>query len=255
MTKIQFIGRVLPRRALVTSKVPELKWRLDQADIDVTFRVNIADSVINVECELEEYNHSYITGLIKRATDLARGAVDVIVFAVGHSLTVVLETVIWPDGTPEAIRFYDPATPSLCTAYNLDPERQADLDAVYRLVLTDAPLLGALHDLVEVLSVAHVACVNCGRVIDAIRRMITPPGVGLDRHAWQAMHSALNVSREYLEWISKQAPGPRHGDRTFVPGDITTEVTHRTWAVMNRFLEYRKRGNQPLTYPDFPLLQ
>jgi len=68
------------------------------------------------------------------------------------------------------------------------------------------------------------------------------------------MHGVLNISRDYQQWISEQAKGPRHGDPAFVPGDVTVEITHRTWVVMNRFLEYRKRGNQPLTAPDFPLL-
>jgi hypothetical protein len=143
--------------------------------------------------------------------------------------------------------------PSLCTAYGLDPSRVADVDTIFRMTLSEPALFRALNDLVESITVFHVACVNCGRVIESIRRMISPNLDGAQ--AWQTMHRVLNISRPYQEWISNQDKGPRHADPAFVPGNITTEVTNRTWTVMNRLLEYRKRGDQPLTSPDFPLLQ
>jgi hypothetical protein len=68
------------------------------------------------------------------------------------------------------------------------------------------------------------------------------------------MHKALNISRGYQEWVSKQSTGTRHGDNAFVPGAVSSEAMLRTWAILNRFLEYRKRGSQPLTVPDFPEL-
>jgi hypothetical protein len=69
------------------------------------------------------------------------------------------------------------------------------------------------------------------------------------------MHKALNITRDYQQYITDQSKGPRHGDPQFVEGTITREVSMRTWSIMNRFLEYRKRGNQPLMGPDFPLLE
>jgi hypothetical protein len=155
---------------------------------------------------------------------------------------------------PSAILPSDPATPPLCTAYSLDASRKAELDTVYQLVLKEPPLIRALNDLIESIGVPHVSCVNCGRVIDSIRRMITPDTKVSNAKAWQSMHSALNISQSFQEWIANQAKGPRHGDPAFVPGNVTAEITHGTWTAMNRFIEYRKCGNTPLTAPQFPRL-
>jgi hypothetical protein len=134
-------------------------------------------------------------------------------------------------------------------------ERSDDLAWVFNLVRSEPRLGQALNDLIDVLIIPGVAYVNCGRVIDNIRRMITPPGTATAPQAWEAMHTALNVSRPYQEWISEQSKGPRHADHIpDLSGEISMDLTHRTWTVMNRFLEYRKRGNQPLTPPEFPLL-
>jgi hypothetical protein len=254
MPKIQFIGRVLPAVAMVTVQTPDLQWKWEAEGLDPAFKVKIGNSVINVECDIAKYEPQYFIELYKRASDLARAAVNVVAFASGLGLSVILETLIGPDGMPSAILPQDPATPPLCTAYGLDPSRLADLDAVYRLVVAEPPLFRALSDLIEAITVVHVSCVNCGRAIDSIRRMITPPGTTSEKQAWIAMQAALNISPAYQRFISDNATGPRHGDPSFVPGNITTEVTHRAWAVMNRYLEYRKRGNAPLIAPEFPLL-
>jgi hypothetical protein len=255
MQTVRFIGRVLPPVAGVTVELPDLKWKWEEHNLEPAFRVKIGASVINIECDLDRYEATYFDELYRRATDLSRVAVNVVAFASGHGLTVVLETFIDPRGMPSIIFPTDPRMTALCTAYSLDPSRLADLGAVYSLILTEPPLFRALNDLIESISVPHVAPVNCGRVVDGIRRMITPPTSSLTTaQAWQAMHNALNVSRVYLEWISNQSTGPRHGDPTFVPGNVTMDVTLRTWTIMNRFLEYRKRSNTPLAAPEFPLL-
>jgi hypothetical protein len=150
--------------------------------------------------------------------------------------------------------FQDPTVVPFCTAYSLEAHRVNDLAEIYQLIIKSPPLFRALNDLIESLSIPHVSTVNCGRVIDAIRRLITPDITVPVKQAWRAMHAALNISREYQEWVSNQATGPRHADPAYVPPDITREITRRTWAIMNRYLEYRKRDAAALTDPDFPLL-
>jgi hypothetical protein len=48
--------------------------------------------------------------------------------------------------------------------------------------------------------------------------------------------------------------GPRHGDPAHIPAITTTEITRRSWKIMNRFFEYKKRDNGPLPLAEFPLL-
>jgi hypothetical protein len=111
----------------------------------------------------------------------------------------------------------------------------------------------ALRDLIDANTLPHIGITNCGRVLDGIRRMISP-GENDRARGWAAMQSALNISRSYQEWVTALAANPRHGDRSYISGADTTEVVRRTWSVMNRLLEYRRHGNKPLTAPDFPLL-
>ena len=168
---------------------------------------------------------------------------------------VIFETLILPDGHPHEIQFADPSLPPLCTAYNVGLADENNFLSLLRMVIAEPNLFLALNDLIETMIFPHVALVNCGRVIDGIRRMITPPGSGLSRtQEWLAMHSALNISRTYQEWISEKSSGPRHADRSFEPESVVREVQQRTWAIMNRFLEYRKRGNTLLPIANFPLL-
>jgi hypothetical protein len=250
MTKVQFLGRVLPEPVKITVHVPELKWKWQEQSLELIFRVKIDNSIVNVECELEKYEPSYFVELHKRASDLISASANLAAFATGYGLIVTLDTFIDTAGTPSQIILTAPALQPLCTAYGLEDARQGDFAAVYNIVITEPALFRAINDLIAAITFPHCSTVNCGRVIDSIRRMISPTLDG--GAAWQAMHQALNVSRPYQEWISKQSTGPRHADPAFVPGAVTTELVHRTWVIMNRFLEYRKRGNQSLTAPDFP---
>jgi hypothetical protein len=62
------------------------------------------------------------------------------------------------------------------------------------------------------------------------------------------MRTALNVTKPYIESIT------HHADWSVRNEDEGRKTTERAWVLMNRFLEYRKRGNQPLPLSDFPLL-
>ena len=68
------------------------------------------------------------------------------------------------------------------------------------------------------------------------------------------MQAALNISRPYQQWVTSLSANPRHADRSHITGANTTEALSRTWSLMNRFLEYKRRGDKPLSAPDFPVL-
>jgi hypothetical protein len=255
MPTVQFLGRVLPRCIKITSHLPEMKWKWNTAQRDLVFRVWIGNSVVRVECDIETYEPEHLVEITKRAADLSRTLVNLIAFSSGHGLSVVLETFIGPDGMPTDLLITNPTLAPLCTVFSLSQENQSDFSVVTNLVFNEVSLFLALNDLIEAATEWHVAPTNCGRVIDRICRMISPNAKGgPTASSWQAMRDALKLSKDYLEWISVQSTGPRHGDAAFVPGTTTTEIVARTWTVMNRFLEYRKRGNSPLKASEFPLL-
>lgn len=252
MDTIRFIGHLYPRGVLLTAFAPDLDWKWEEENIYLHFRTKVNNSTVNVECDVEKYKNEYFTELHKRAFDLAKAAANLACFANGDGVTLVFEFVILPDGVPSTLRYNDPELPKYCTSYGLNFSRSFDLNAVFNLVMTDPTLFMALDDLIQTLTLHHSAEVNCGRVLDRIRRQIAQNLDGTK--AWEAMGKTLNISRPYREFISKQSTGPRHGDSTFIPGEISREVVKRTWIIMDRYFEYRKRGKQPLVAPQFPEL-
>ena len=69
------------------------------------------------------------------------------------------------------------------------------------------------------------------------------------------MRQKLNIELEYLSFITEESRGPRHGDRFKGTPTAYKEVLKRSWNVMNRFLEYKKRKDKQLSLSTFPLLK
>lgn len=172
-------------------------------------------------------------------------------FASGWGTTLVFETITFPTGITTEIRPGNEELAKECTAYSLGQE----MITLLPLIMAEPQVHYCLRDLNEALSVPNRVNINCGRVIDTIRNMILPSSADGDRRpSWAMMQSVLNLSPQYVRYISDSAVAHRHGD--FVPfdGRVNADISQRAWKVMNRFLEYRKRNNQPLTAPEFPLL-
>ena len=70
----------------------------------------------------------------------------------------------------------------------------------------------------------------------------------------EKLQESLNLTKEYVQFISELSAGPRHG--TIDPQDPieVMEVRRRAWVIANRFLEFRKRGSVDLSEPSFPRL-
>jgi hypothetical protein len=124
---------------------------------------------------------------------------------------------------------------------------------MYNIVLSDPTLFLALNDLVSAITIPHVAPVACSRAMDGLRHLIASPDAK-EPLAWQQMRDALRVDRNFLQLISDTSKGPRHARPGHIPGDIVKEICRRSWIIMNRYLEYVKRGHQPLPVVEFPLL-
>jgi hypothetical protein len=221
MVKIHFIGRLFPEAVKLNVRLPDLKWKWEERGIEPMFRVVIGNSFVNVECELERYDPVYFEEMYRRAFDLVRSAANLVAFATGYGMTAIVETFISPDGTPSTIVPQDPSLPPLCTAYGLQPEKQADLNNVVGIVATNPDLFFALNDLVEAITIPHVAPVNCARAMDRLKHLIARPGSN-DAQAWKQMQGVLHVSETYLKVITEASRGPRHGR----PGHTPPGLSH-----------------------------
>jgi hypothetical protein len=255
MVTVHFLGRVIPAVYNVSVGFdPRMDHKEPALNFEATFIVHVKNSNVDVECELPAFDPQQFALLYIRAFDRARTAVDLVAFATGISVTTVFETFVLPNGQHGPIAMQHPDLGKLCTAYRVNAcESDKSFDEMYRLVALNHEIFMTLRDLIDANTLPHVGVINCGRVLDSIRRMISPSETNQIR-GWAAMQTALNISRDYQEWVSKLSAQPRHGDRGYIAPPDTESALKRTWAIMNRFLEYRRRGGGPLQPPDFPIL-
>jgi hypothetical protein len=252
------LGSVLPPPPFVSitfADLPKVIYKPPGTDLNITVTVNVNNSAIDVECDMNRFDEQDIGHVHKIAFDTARAAVNLISFLKGYGLTVYLHTLVRPDGTRSVLVPQSPQLESICTAFSTKPaatREENDFNTVASLVFADPALFMALDDLILSQILPHQGPVTCARAVEGIRNMIAP---GMKRPAgWETMREHLKLDRAYLDLVTETSTASRHGDRTFVPPDVTLEIQKRAWVVMNRFLEYRKRKNQPLPLDEFPIL-
>jgi hypothetical protein len=257
MPTVSFLGRVLPAPIQVSfADVPKVHWKWEEESITINFTVVVERSRVKVECELDTYKEQYVAELHRRAFDLVRACVNVAVFGSGHGLYVIFEQFVRPDGVLSQLIFT--SSPDLvreCTAFRMSPatkEEKKVLEQVLALVMSEPALFMLLNDLVQCISVPHVTPVSCGRVVDGLRKLVAP---GDPRMAWPIFRGAVHVDEAYVTFISEHSKNSRHGEHVRIDGPTTVEIQKRAWVIMNRFLEFRKRGNQQLPLGEFPLLR
>jgi hypothetical protein len=252
MADVRFEGQVFPAGLNITiRKHPMLEIRDSDLDYTMRFDVSIEGGKVAIDCEVDNYSRStHYARLYIRASDLANAAVNLAAFAMGTGATVILDTVFESDGIPRGIVLRDRELESLCTAFSPNDE---SFDEVIGFVHADLRISRAIRDLTEAISGPHLIPSLCARSIETLRVLIVPRGIDR-KQGWPLMQQHLNMSASYLKSITDYGVAPRHGDHEFVPASATRVIATRSWIIMNRFLEYKKRGSQPLPLNDFPML-
>jgi hypothetical protein len=251
MPKITLTGRVLPDAVMVNMILPSTNWNADEAGLKLEFQIRIVESVVTIDCESNRFNAPQdVAPIWQRAFDLVRSAVDLLAFADARGYTVILDRVIDPAGAVSAILPEDPRLRSLITAIHPDK----NFGEIWRIIVAEPAIFQAMNDLVTGIALPHQSAVNCARVVEALSHLIG--GVGAEAAArWKALRGALNLDRSYVQAITDISTNPRHGNRTYIPPATLWSATHRAWVIMDRFLEYKRRGGTPLTDPEFPILK
>jgi hypothetical protein len=252
MATIHFTGRIVPVSGIdITAKdLPPVAYVSAENDINATFAFLIDKSSVSVRCDLNRFEDTpdFLALIHKPAFDLTQAVISLLGFQSGRGLTLCFEYLIMPDGAQTYLARGNQALAPLCTAFSLT----VGMPEVLRIVLTDFNLCIALNELNEALTLTHHAISSCGRCVERLRTVMSP---GVDRkRAWVKFGATLQLSKGYLDVITDQSKGPRHGDTAFIPGTVELEVMKRTWVTVNRFLEYRKRGSLVLPVSEFPLL-
>lgn len=263
MAIFRFTGRVLPASTNFTMDGPfNAHWEDSGIDPLVKFvmdaSLRITKGVVEVHCESNLFgNQNYDAHVHLRAMDVTRTFVDSYAYARALGLSVILETVVKPDGIKYNIEEKRPDLADLVTAFGpVSSHGHGGINAagMMPIIFNDLMIRVALNDLVSSLTQPEYATINCGRAIEAIRVSMTP-GSGDRKQGWPAMRDNLNLHQDYLTFITDQSKGPRHGDMRGIAFADIRETVRRSWIVMNRFLEYKKRGDKQLPLTDFPLLK
>jgi len=257
MPTIYFKGRVLPTAVQISfTDIPQVKWVWQEEGITFDFVIRIMKSQVEVECKLDRYEDGYMVEIHRRAFDLARACVNVAAFGTGFGVTVSFDEFIGPNGISSSLVFTNPHLIAECTAFKMNPvtlEEKRNLEAILALVMREPALFMALNDLIQAVSTPHMAPANCGRILDGLRKLVAP---GIEpKRGWPIFQTTIQTDEPYLSFISEHSKKPRHGEHVRIDGPTTTEIAKRTWIIMNRFLEFRKRGNLPLPLAEFPILK
>lgn len=262
MALLKFYGRILPPPPIINltmKDLPSIHWEDKELGLVMDLSMSIVDSEVIVSCESNLYStQDEMSEIYKRVFDMARSAVDCFSYVKGVGLSVILERFIPPNGISTNILVERPELASLVTAFDLNPSNKgSNFEAMYAIVISEPNLFLALNDLIASITVSHHAAVNCGRAIEAIREVIMPSGSDRSRRnrGWEIMRQHLNIELTYLSFITDVSTAPRHGKRVAATSKQDfNETLKRSWIIMNRFFEYRKRGNVQLPLADFPIL-
>ena len=254
MSIVTFSGRIFPACYQISFSSNPLDWKWQEENLNLHFETRIEKSIVTVDCTLDNFKPEYFVEIYRRALDIVRSAVNLAAFSSGIGWTVIFESFTDSSGQATMVAPQDSSLAALCSSFSLDPQAgKTSFGEMWDFVVTDPALFQTLDDLIVSITLPHHSTVNCARAIEGLRNLIATPGATVSQ-AWEQMRNALRLDRSFLQLITDTSTAPRHGDRSHIPGVTTTEIVRRSWMVMDRSLEYRKRGNTPLPAPDFALL-
>jgi len=247
----EFRGYLLPQHRKISFPVDgNYHWK-DGTGFTTDMSVNVTDSVIKIKCTTSRIaSDADVNQLRFRALGSVRAMTGAAAFITGLGITPVLTTLIHPGGVEVPLDFKYPGLENLVTAFNTNADSFTELCL---MIGNDLRLLFVFNDLIESIAEPLQAVVNCGRVLEGVRLIMSPAGTSKSEQ-WRIMQEKLNIARSYRELVTDQSTGPRHADRTGVTDQTFQTSLERTWTIMNRYLLFRKRGEAPLTAPEFDLL-
>jgi hypothetical protein len=176
-------------------------------------------------------------------------------FATGIYYFPHFERIQKPDGsvsTPFIIG--DPKLVGLCKSYSV-----LDMTTGFDVVFSSGQLMRAMRDLNDTMTNPHIVAINCTRVLETIKDVMTSnlrlgDSKKCDSKKWNIMRHSLNIDRSYVQYITDWSLKHRHGRVDLLPGDELREIWRRTWIIMDRFITYRKLGSSKLDENDYPTL-
>lgn len=250
MKLLQFSGRVIPECVQVSvSSSPTVNWAVPETGSLMEFNCKVEQSRVEIECKIEGYKADHLADVYRRALDIARAQVNLIGFKMGWGLTVVIDSYVDINGEKKALLFHDGRLPAYASAFDLSN----GFDEILSRVIQQPLLMMALQELISSISLPHVAPIDCARAMDRLKHLVAHPGLKDDR-AWRQLRETLQIGKQYLKFITDHSANPRHGRPGHTSAGVVSEVTRRSWIIMNRYFEFLRRGSMSLPSSEFPLL-
>jgi hypothetical protein len=257
MAIVKFSGRVLPEISNIeVHGIPPVLGLDRNRNLDrFSVEIEISSGKINVSCDIEPFRPELVDAIIPHAYKITRALIGMVSFFNGIGLTMLFDTLTLPDGVTKRMLPSDASLNNLCSAFSLGVGPATGLITVLELLMAEPPLWDAMYALTYTLEVPGVVLENCGRAIEILRHRLESPNESDRGRGWNELRRVLNIDKPYLNYISSRSTASRHGDTAHIAWSETAEVRRRAWIVMNRFLEFRKRGGvSPLPLAQFPVL-
>jgi hypothetical protein len=249
MSTIQFHGHVHPTTIPISINDYTIDLHDDQFG-DIKLVVKIQESVVNVACTSGPESSGKESSIFFRVLQVTQALVDLGGFAVGAGFDVVLTEVTPDDGRPRGWIEY--RQDYLAKINSVISMQDKSFNALFDILCEHPAVLFALYDLKLALTHKIQQPTHCARAIESLRNYFTSDD---DRSAgWKLMRESLNFSKPYVEFVTNQSKGPRHGSILDVTAEESKTALERTWTIANRFFELLKRGDKGLPLSEFPLL-
>jgi hypothetical protein len=244
MPTIRFNGFVTPAGIVGRSSGRQPSFS-DTVMAGATISFEIIDSQVSIDCDLPSVESVPFSVIHIFSFLVVRGVLDAMSFAHGAALTLILDSCTFPGDIQKTLLLQEPELAKRCTVPHVE---------IIRLAAAERAILKHLHELVGALSNLLDSEVKCANAVEGFAQLIFPSGKDKDKQRWEAFRRTLNLSEDYVKFITKLSRHSRHGgtDSQSIP-DIV-ETRRRSWTIANRFIEFRKRGNVDLSAPEFPLL-
>jgi hypothetical protein len=253
MPKVMFSGRVHPPVFSVTLKrLPSVVWKQLETGLELQIAMNIENNDIIADCTINrELQNGELASVYARVRDIADASIDLVAFKLGTILSVSFEKVTNSDGATTSIAITEPSLSAECTSYQFTTD-STDFAEVLKAVIGDPAISVVLRDLIDAVARPHRSIANCGRAIEAAMQLVSPAGTSR-LNGMINFYTYLNLSPDFVKLITEAARSSSDAP-TEIADDVRKEITRRSWAVVNRLLEFRKRGSERLPTSEFPTL-
>ncbi len=246
-----FSGYILPKTVNLTVYYkPSLSWKDTENNCEYHFEFKIENSLIEVKVEVEEFNSVLLPEIYRRVLDLARAQIDLVAFNQGIGFNLHFDFYRINDGEKNFILLHDSKLKDFCSAFDL----KDNYNKICDLTLKNPSIFMCLRELIEAISVPHISVVNIARGIERLKQIISNEQNN-DKRAWELFRSELNIDKDYIKFITDNSKEVRHGKSVRISGDITTEITHRGWIILNRYFEYMLNDFNKLDSERYKLLK